>query len=166
MQTIIEARMQEPPKARIGAKAKLQGSKIDVTVNMDGLPQDGRSRKLQIVLSEDSIRIPGMDAVRFQTNVVRKIVGDPVSNFGIPLALGAKATVKQTLDLDSIAAELKEVNSPAPGRDTFGHWDGYKWSEVPPEETWTINRKKLHVVAFVQDEATGEVLDVVSVKVK
>lgn len=145
----IDQRREVAPPIRVAARVERQGDRLAIRVEVRGLPDPGAGKRLRVVLAEDAVRHMGGNGLRFHHCVVRAMPGGPAG-----LALRAAdgeyafdvslAEVRETLSrhLDELASRRS-----GPGLD------------LPPE------LRDLRVVAFVQNDATREILQGCQVRV-
>src|SRR5688572_7901060 len=107
---VVEERLQKPAEARIDLSARRNGDVIQVSVSIDSLRADGSGKRLQVILLENEIRKVGQEGIRVQPNVVRYIVGDSASGFGMPLAAERRQTRSYSIDLRKVASGLGRAN--------------------------------------------------------
>jgi hypothetical protein len=132
----------------------------EVTVNASGGPTAQAALhplKLQLVLVEDSLMIPGANSP-IQDRVVRSIAGDSANGFGVAIVAGlATQSVRQRFDLailDTMYYRKAVVNG-------VHDWDASTWSE----KVFHIDRTQLSIVAYLQDQTTGEIVQAVQQQV-
>jgi RNA polymerase sigma factor (sigma-70 family) len=137
--------------AEAGPKLKLTATekdgRIDIQATVDGLKDPGEDRRLRLVLVEESIHYAGYSGIRIHHRVVRSMPGGPA---GFALK---EASSKQTATVDlaelkkQLADYLEEVNKKRPF----------------PLDRRPLDLKNLKVVALVQDDKTGEILQATEV---
>ena len=142
--------LERPTKLKLSAAATRTGNKIEIKTDVADLSETGPDIRLRVVLVEDVVTYTlGTKATKY-VQVVRHF-----PNGAAGTAMKAKsATEKYTVDLDlvrkNIKAYLDKVNEARPF----------------PNKERPLELKKLRVVAFVQNDETGEVLNAVQVDVK
>jgi hypothetical protein len=146
----LAEKLEEPAKMKITAAATRKGNKIDVKTDVTDLPETGPDIRLRVVLVEDNVSYPGGNKLSKHVQVVRHFL-----NGAAGTAMKTKnATESFTVDLDTLRKNLKayqdKVNESAPF----------------PNKERPLDLKKLRVIAFVQNDDTGEVLNAVQVDVK
>jgi hypothetical protein len=153
----LESQLAKPTPVRIKLDAKWSGDRVVSNVTANGLSATGNPLKVHVVLVEDSIFIPGGNAP-IQNHLVRFMAGDSTTGFGyaVPAGKGSHA-VRETFDitgLESIFHEKRVKHGVMEG-------DPSTWSNRVDH----FDRSQLWVVAYVQDQTTGEVLQAIQVKV-
>ncbi len=149
----IEKRLDLAAQDRIALDAKMDGSIVTVKATLDPIESESGDLKLQVALVEETLRYSGENGIRFHPMVVRAMGGPEEAGFA--LDPDEPAPVEVAFDLDKIAAELKE------------HLDKYEKDKsiTFSEKKDRLDRSKLGIVAFVQDEESKEILQSVFLKV-
>jgi hypothetical protein len=135
-----------PAKAEVRTRARRSGSKIDIQLEADATAGAGDALRLRCVPVEEQVDYTGTNKLSAHHHVVRAFPGGVE---GTRLAAGKSLRQTLTVDLDELRKGLREYldkvaqESPFPGK------------ERP------LELKNLRVVAFVQNDATGEVLQAV-----
>lgn len=148
--TMIDRKLDEQPAATIELDGSVKGTVLTVRASAKtGAPGN---LKLRIALVEETLHFTGANGLSEHRAVVRKLIGSPA---GIALAAG-KAAHSETIELAAVTADLKRYldnweKSP-PGN--FASMKTFSWKEKKHE----INPGNLSLVAFVQDDATKDVL--------
>jgi hypothetical protein len=137
--------------AEAGPKLKLTATekegKIDIQATIDDLEEPGKDKRLRLVLVEESVHYAGGSGMRIHNRVVRSMPGGPA---GFVLK---EANSKQTATVDlaelkkQLAAYLEETNKKRP----------------LPSDKQPLDLKNLKLVALVQDDKTGEILQAAEV---
>jgi tetratricopeptide (TPR) repeat protein len=151
----IEKRLQVPGQAEIKLETALDGGVVKVRATVAKVESQSPSLKLNLALVEKSLSYGGENGVRFHPMVVRGMAGPGASGFRL---LGPQpATFEQTFDLAQLTSELKDQLDEYEQRNF-----GLKFSE----KKHAIDAANLAVVAFVQDEASLQILQASQVDVK
>jgi hypothetical protein len=147
---IIEPLLEEEAGAKLAVKAERAGDKIDINVKVLGLADPGKDKKLRILLTEETVRYLGPNKVRFHHNVVRACPGGAEGHTLTEAASKHNASVNLAELRGNLTKYLDdfEINSRA-----FAN----------PSRPLALSR--LRVIAFVQDDTTHEILQVVQVEV-
>jgi hypothetical protein len=137
-----------PVKLTVNATAK--GEEIAIKANVAGLEKPGEKVTLRLALVEDRVRYTGGNGLRYHHSVVRAMPGGAKG-----LAL-TKATAEQTatVKLDELRKSLDKYLADY---------------EKENDETFAakpLGLKNLRVVAFVQNDETGEVLQAAQAEIK
>jgi hypothetical protein len=140
---------------KVTLKVTRSGDDVKILASAEGPSGDKASNgdlKLRVALTEEQIKYVGGNRLRFHHHVVR---GFPGGTQGKALADG-KAAAELTLKLDDVRKGLETYVS-----DYARENNAFTSTPLPPVEL-----KDLSVVAFLQDDKTKEVLDVVVVPVE
>lgn len=146
----IDKQLATPNALGIKLAGKQQGETVTYSAVVEGLPEERTDLVLRVVLAEEKVRYVGSNGIRFHEMLVRAMPG------GVP---GVKATAENglsqagKLELDDLRTELMK------GIERIEGQAGEKFDSKP------VDLKKLHLVAFVQNELTKEVLQAHSVAV-
>ncbi len=111
---------------------------------------DSEGLRVRVALAEEKVAYTGANKVAEHVNVVRAFAGGPE---GEKVAKDKAFTKTLTVDLDAVRKELREDLDK-------------KGKETPfPNKERPLDLKKLRIVAFVQNDATREVLQAIQVEV-
>ncbi len=147
---IIDGLLEEKTPITIGGSAKLNGDKVAIDVNVDGVKEPGKNIKLRLVLVEETIKYIGGNNLRFHHQVVRSI---PDAKEGT--AITEKSLKKSaTIDLVDVKKGLTKY------LDDFGKTRPFPNTERP------MDLKHLKVIALVQDDESLEILNAMQFDVK
>jgi hypothetical protein len=151
MYTEVLARLLEKPaKVKIMATAKRTGSTIDIKTDVTDLPETGPDIRLRVVLVEEEVAYTGGNRGSKCVQVVRHF------------AKGAAGTAMKTKNVkESFTVDLDTVR-----KDLRAYLEKMNDTKPYPTKDRPLELKKLRVVAFVQNDETGEVLNAVQVDVK
>ncbi len=131
-------------------EAKLEtDDENDADVEEDS-EEDEPQIRLRLALTEASIRYVGGNNLRFHHHVVRAM---PAGVEGKELVAG-QAQIELTIDLDEVLANQQK------------YLEAFTQSRAFPKALPPIALENLALVAFVQDDATKEVLHAVSVEIE
>ena len=147
----IEEALEKPATVKIQLTASQKGGDISIKGLVSELEKPGEKITLRFVLTEERIRYIGGNGVRYHHNVVRSFPGG-VKGFPLPKK-DAEATA--TVNLEKLREEISKQ------LEEFTKEDGDTPSGDRP-----LALKNLRVIAFVQDDATGDVLQAVQVEVE
>jgi serine/threonine protein kinase/Flp pilus assembly protein TadD len=139
----IERLLEEPAETAIALTARQEGDTMTMTANVSNVPEPGESKRLRFVLAEEEIRFDGGNKNRFHYMVVRDMPGG-TDGFALTEKTGTHiATVK----LDELRQKLT------------AYIDDYIDRHRPfPRPQRPMDLKNLKVIALVQDDQTGAVL--------
>jgi hypothetical protein len=131
------------PKLKVTATEK--EGKIDIQAAVDDLEDPGKDKRLRLVLVEESIHYAGGSGIRIHNRVVRSMPGGPAGF----ILKEAKSKQTATVDLAELKKQLEEVNKKRLPKNL---------RDVRP-----LDLKNLKLVALVQDDKTGEILQAAEV---
>src|SRR5262249_2147613 len=112
------------------------------------VPEPGEAKRLRFVLIEEQIRYVGSNKMRFHHHVVRAMPGGVD---GIVLK-EPKAQQSVSVDLDELRQRLVK------------YIDDFATKRPFPYPERQLDFKNLKAVAFVQDDATGEILQAAQIE--
>jgi len=145
---IINPLLETDPGARIVATAARSGETLSVSVEVAELQEPGENKKLHVVVAERTIRYQGSNGVRIHHNVVR----DLPTGAGIALTeANSKHSVR--VDLNQVRSEIEDYLEQFEAR-------GRRF----PYPDRPLDLASLRVIAVVQNEETGEVLQAVQIE--
>jgi hypothetical protein len=148
---IIDPLLETPAVCQVSATARRVGDKIEIEATVKGMPDPGPNQKLRMVLVEESIRYTGSNKLRFHHHVVRAMPG------------GVEGTVVTKKRLTTKA----EVDLAGLRKDLTAYLDNFAAKVRPfPYAARPLDLHGLHLIAFVQDDDTREILQAVQVDVK
>jgi hypothetical protein len=148
--SLTDPLLESPAGAQLQASAVRKGDKVFVKASVQDLGKPGPKVKLRIALVEDWARYRGRNGLSYYHNVVRAFPGGVAG-----LALAKKDTEQAVVvDLGDLRKELHKY------LDTAAKESPFLDSQRP------MRFRNLSVVAFVQNDATQEVLQAVQVPVK
>jgi hypothetical protein len=146
----IEPLLEEAAKAKLKATATQKGNKITIRAEVTDLTETGNDVRLRLALVEEEVAYTGNNKLASHHHVVRALPGGAE---GLPLK--DKTSKKEvTVDLEEVRKTLKDYLTKYAEKNKF------------PGKEPALDLKKLSVVAFVQNDETGEVLQAARVEVK
>ncbi len=146
----IDPLLEIPAGAQIQLSAARKADKIQIKANVQGLEKPGDKMKLRLALVEDWTRYKGRNGLSYYHNVVRSFPG------GIAGLALTKKDMEQTATVD-----LNEL------RTTLNKYLDKTAMEVSFLDSQRPMRlRNLSIVAFVQNDATQEILQAAKVAVK
>jgi hypothetical protein len=151
----IQARLRVAAQAHLAIDAKRAGTKVRVAVSADGIQQAPDGLRLHIALAEDEVSYSGENGLRFHPFVLRNAADFAVTRDG--------GKFEYTFDLDKIMA------------DNLQYYDEYAAAlkkqtnggvtAIFREKRYVIDPERLSIVAFLQDDASHQVLQAGYLKV-
>jgi hypothetical protein len=148
--SLIEPLLEAPAKVKLKVTAQRKGAKVNVKVNVSDLEADGDEVRLRVLLVEPQIDYAGANKLTPQRHVVRAFVGKPD---GEKVTKGKPLEKTETVDLEALRKELK------------GYLDKVAEKKAFAGKERPLEMKKLAVIAFVQNDETGQVLQAAQVEV-
>jgi hypothetical protein len=145
----LDPLLEEAAAARLTAQATRHGNRIDVKADVVQLDDPSESKRLRLVLVEESIRYVGSNRLRFHHHVVRAFPGGVE---GLPLK-NKSAQQSVSVNLHDVRKNLEKYLSDFAAKRPFPYADR------------PLDMKHLKLVAFIQDDSTREILQAVQVDV-
>jgi hypothetical protein len=153
------------PSVQVAIKAKMKGKRITIKVSVTRLRRDrtGHPLKVQIALVEDPVLVVGISKP-YEDGVVRWLAGDPVTDFGHPVTLastvGQTATFTETFDVSRVETATRQwLPNRQVDSETLARRD-------VRANAFHFDLRHLSIVAFVQDQTTGEILQGAQVAIR
>jgi hypothetical protein len=146
----IDDLLEKEAGAKLQLSASQKGSDINIKANVADLAKPGDKVALRFALIEERVRYQGGNGLRFHHCVVRAFPGGAKG-----FALTKKdAEQTATINLDKLRDEIGKYLDAMSREDDF------------PNNDRPLALKNLRVVAFIQDDASGEVLQAAQVEVE
>jgi hypothetical protein len=143
---VIDPLLEKPASGKLQARASRKGNVV--TINAKAAEVKGGKVSLRLALTEERVRFAGGNGMRYHYHVVRAMPGGPA---GTPVVNGA-AEATGTVNLDELRTKLERYLT------EFSEKNEYRFSDRP------MALNNLRAVAFLQDDATKEVLQAVQVE--
>jgi hypothetical protein len=140
---IVNKLVEEKTDVKVMGSAKRTGDKISINVDVDGVKDPGEKIKLRVLLVEEKIKYVGGNGMRFHHQVVRALPG------GAEGTAIKEKSFKKTVDFD--VAELKKILTK--------YLEEFNSERPFPNPDRPMDMAHLKVIALVQDDATGEILN-------
>lgn len=149
----VEKRLDARPGAAIRVEAAMKGDTVSVQAKVSKTGKPGRKLRAQVALVEEHVHYTGENGVRFHSMVVRSLASAEKDTLGFAVASGKGLTLRHTFDLGAVEADAKSHLDAMEGGSSkrFGTFQFV-------ERKSDLDRSRLRVVVFVQDEETKEVL--------
>jgi hypothetical protein len=157
VQSVVDKRLEVKAGAAVSLQANVTGDAISVAAKVGKAARPDQKRRLQIALVEEMVHYTGENGVRFHPMVVRAMARGEKDALGFPLAPGKASKTAYAFNVAKAVADAKAHLDEMEGgsNQRFG-----KFQFV--ERKHDIDRDRLRIVAWVQDEKTKEVLQVES----
>jgi hypothetical protein len=146
---LIQPLLEKPAKAQLKATTKVADGKTHVKVDVSDLAETGEDVRLRLALVEDQVAYKGSNRVPLHHQVVRGFVGAGAAGAPLKEKTGRQVTA---IDLEAVRKGLKEYMKASVDA------NGAFFGKEPP-----VDLKNLRLVAFVQNDDTGEILQAVQV---
>lgn len=146
---VVDPLAEQSTAVKVTGKATRTGDKVDIAVEVDGA--EGEDLKLRLLLVEDEVRFAGGNGIRFHHHVVRAMPGG-----------AAGLAVKDKASRHTASADVGEVRK---GLDKY--LADFAANTRPfPQPGRPMEMKHLKVVALVQNDKTGEILQAAQLDVE
>ncbi len=159
---IIERQMKNPTSVSIKLSASLKNDVLTIKASAETAPkahqplaEKNKKLKLRIALVEDEVFYKGTNGIEHHKFVVRKMIK---SHDGFVFPANGKLSVTQTVNMKSLVDELGKYYDQT---NVLYSQRGAGLKEMKNR----IDRERLAVVAFVQDDVTRQILQASTVKV-
>jgi hypothetical protein len=138
----LDKAREAPAGARLTLATRRTGDAVELRAEVSGLKKTGEKVRLRLVLAEDVVRYVGSNGQRLHHHVVRAFPGGVAGS-----ALTAETARRtETVKLSELTRGLRDYLDAAAKARPF------------PDDERPLGLKRLKAVAFVQDDATKEVL--------
>jgi tetratricopeptide (TPR) repeat protein len=156
---VVDKRLETRPNAVVKLTAAIQNGTVTVKAGATAEGKPDRALRLQIALVEDELHYTGENGVRIHPMVVRSLASPVKETQGFAFTAGKALKAEYRFDVAAVSAaagkHLDDMEGGASKR--FGTFRFI-------ERRSAINPSQLRVVAFVQDEATKEILQAAMVE--
>lgn len=140
---IIDPLLEQKGAVTVTGSAKRTADKVHVAVAVDGVKDPGDKVRLRLLVVEEKVKYVGGNGLRFHHKVVRAMPGG---------AAGTPVTDKS--QQKSMEVDLGEVK-----KGLTRYLDGYAAERPFANPDRPMDLAHLTVIALVQDDATGEILN-------
>jgi hypothetical protein len=146
---IIDLFLEKKTPVKLTGTASRGGDQVEIAFQVTGAPAEGEPR-LRLLLVEDTVKYVGSNKLRFHHHVVRSMPGGAA---GLAVKEG-DSKLTATADLAAIRKGLTK------------YLDDYAANERPfPTVARPLALEHLKLIALLQDDKTGEVLQAVQIAV-
>jgi hypothetical protein len=139
---IIDPLLEQKAAVTLTGKATLSGDKVDISVGVENAAAANGELKLRLVLVEENVRYVGGNGLRFHHYVVRAMPGG-----------AAGVAVKDKTLKHTVTADITEIK-----KGLTKYLDEFASTQSFPYPARPMDMKHLKVIAFVQNDATREIL--------
>ena len=142
---VVNKLLESTTPVKLSAKATRNGDKIDIEATVKDLDKPGDNVRLRLALVEDWVRFKGSNQLQYHHRVVRALPGGATG-----VSVKAKDFEhKASVDLETLRKTLNKY-----------------LDEDYPDGPRPMRLRNLHVVAFVQNDETTEILQAIDVAIK
>jgi len=146
----IDGILEKPTTAKIQLTVTAKGGEVDIKALVGELATPGEKVMLRFALTEERVRYQGGNGLRYHHHVVRAMPGGVKG-----VALTKKdSEVTASVNLDKIRVDIMKYLEEFAKEDEF------------PNADRPLALRNLAIVAFIQDDATGEVLQAAQVEIE
>ena len=145
LKTLIKQQLDSKANIQVGVNARVVDGTLQLVANVTGLDQLGDEAKdvrLRVVIAEDEVHFLARNGVRSHEMIVRQMVGGPG---GVEPEDG-KLSIKKSIPLAELKSSLND------------YLKKYEESEGIDFPAKPLDLKRLHVIAFVQNDESHEIL--------
>jgi hypothetical protein len=145
LKTLVDQQLTQKATIKVRLAARVQEGNLQIVADalgIDTLEDEAKDVRLRVIIAEDEVHFLARNGVRSHEMIVRRMIGGPG---GVEVKDG-KLLVKESIPL----AELK--SSLADYLKKFEESEGIDFPAKP------LDLKRLHVVAFVQNDESHEIL--------
>lgn len=145
LKTLINQQLETKATVQVGVNARVVDGTLQLVANVTGLEQLGDEAKdvrLRVIIAEDEIHFVARNGVRSHEMIVRQMVGGPG---GVEPEDG-KLSIKKSIPLSELKSSLND------------YLKKYEESEGIDFPAKPLDLTRLHVVAFVQNDESHEIL--------
>jgi len=148
---VIDPLLEAKSDLKISGTAKRAGDKINIGVKVDGVAEPGDHLKCRLLLVEEKVRYAGSNGIRFHHQVVRAMPAGGSAG----TSLVAKTTqVGNNFDLTDLRTNLTK------------YLDDFAVERAFPNPDRPMELSHLKVIALVQDDNSGEILNAAEIEVE
>jgi len=145
LKTLINQQLEAKATVQVGVNARVVDGTLQLVANVTGLEQLGDEAndvRLRVVIAEDEVHFLARNGVRGHEMVVRRMVGGPA---GVEPKEG-KLAIKESIPLSELKSSLATYLK------KYEEDEGIDFPAKP------LDLKRLHVVAFAQNDESKEIL--------
>ena len=145
LKTLVDQQLAQKATVKVRVNARIQDGNLQVVADVQGLDElkdEAKDVRLRVIIAEDEVHFLARNGVRSHEMIVRRMIGGPG---GVELKDG-KLAVKESIPLSELKTSLAD------------YLKKYEESEGIDFPAKPLDLKRLHVVAFVQNDESHEVL--------
>jgi len=152
LKNLVNQQLETNATIQVGVNARVVDGTLQLVANATGLEQLGDEAKdvrLRVVIAEDEVHFLARNGVRGHEMIVRRMVGGPA---GVEPKDG-KLSIKESIPLAGLKSSLAD------------YLKKYEDSEGIDFPAKPLDLQRLHIVAFVQNDESHEVLQTKAIAV-
>lgn len=149
-QGVIDPLLEQNASVQVAVDAVRKGDKISIKATASDVEMPSDKLRLRLALVEDWVRYKARNGLSYHHRVVRALPGGAK---GIALT-GKTGEITATVDVEELRNNFNKYLDEVAKEDPF------------PDSQRPMRMRDLHVVAFVQNDMTGEILQAVDAKVR
>lgn len=145
LKTLVDQQLTQKAAVKVRINARIQDGNLQVVADVQGLEElkgDAKDVRLRVIIAEDEVHFLARNGVRSHEMIVRRMIGGPG---GVEVKDG-KLAVKESIPMAELKTSLVD------------YLKKYEESENIDFPAKPLDLKRLHVVAFVQNDESHEVL--------
>jgi hypothetical protein len=147
---VIDPLLEENAGAKLVIEANRIGDRVSIAVKVSDVADPGENKKLRILLAEETVPYPGSNKIRLHHNVVRAFPGGVAGT----TLMEAASRHKASIDIGELCGDLTK------------YLDAFQLKRPFLNPARPMEMSHLRVIAFVQDDASREILQAAMVDVK
>ncbi len=145
LRTLIDQQLSEKATIKVRVNARVQDGNLQIVADAQGidtLEGEAKDVRLRVIIAEDEVHFLARNGVRSHEMIVRRMIGGP----GGTEVKDGKLAVKESVPLSELKGSIAD------------YLKKYEESEGIDFPTKPLDLKRLHVVAFVQNDESHEIL--------
>ncbi len=145
LKTLVDQQLAQKAAVKVRINARIQEGNLQIVADVQGLDElkdEAKDVRLRVIIAEDEVHFLARNGVRSHEMIVRRMIGGPG---GVELKDG-KLAVKESIPLAELKTSLSD------------YLKKYEESEGIDFPSKPLDLKRLHVVAFVQNDESHEIL--------
>lgn len=145
LKNLVNQQLDSKATVQVGVNARVVDGTLQLVANVTGLDQLGDEAKdvrLRVVIAEDEVHFLARNGVRSHEMIARRMVGGP----GGVEPKDGKLSIKDSIPLAELKSSLND------------YLKKYEESEGIDFPAKPLDLKRLHVIAFVQNDESHEIL--------
>lgn len=152
LKTLVDEQLAQDAPIKVRVAARVVEGNLQIAADVQGLEElkdEAKDVRLRVVIAEDEVHYLARNGVRSHEMIVRRMVGGP----GGAEPVDGKLMIKESIPLSDLKASLADYLS------KYEENEGIDFPAKP------LDLKRLHIVAFAQNDESHEVLQTSAVAV-